>query len=124
MKFDVEGRPTAPSQQALREHELKTWPDYFKALVSGAKTFEYRRNDRDFRDGDVLWLREWEPLKLAAGETTCGRYTGREMRRRVTYMLAVGNGFVIMALGDAGIPGDLSTRKETDGSVRRGMVDR
>lgn len=72
-------------------HELKTWPDYYNHLVDGTKTFEYRRNDRGFKVGDVLHLREWEPMPE-------GRYTGREMRRRVTYVLQVSRDFVVMAL--------------------------
>lgn len=75
----------------VTEHELKTWPDYFNHLVDGTKTFEYRRNDRGFKVGDVLYLREWEPL--------FERYTGRELRRPVTYLLNVSTEFVVMALG-------------------------
>lgn len=71
-------------------HELKTWPDYYKYLVDGSKTFEFRRNDRGFKVGDVLHLREWEP--------TFERYTGREMYRRVTYVLNASKDFVVMAL--------------------------
>jgi len=42
-----------------RVHELKVVPPYFDALVSGAKTFEVRRNDRGYQRGDLLRLREW-----------------------------------------------------------------
>jgi hypothetical protein len=74
------------------EHELKTWPPYYDALVDGSKTFEYRLNDRGFHVGDVLYLREWEPQD--------GFYTGRSMRRPVTYMLASNiMDYVILALG-------------------------
>jgi hypothetical protein len=66
-----------------REHELKCWPEFFTPLLTGAKTFELRKNDRGFQVGDVLWLREWD-----AGDPGQGfGYTGREMRRRVTYIL-------------------------------------
>jgi hypothetical protein len=77
----------------MTTHELKTWPDYYAHLVDGTKTFEYRRDDRGFKVGDVLYLREWEP--------TFERYTGREMHRRVTYLLNVSKDFVVMALESA-----------------------
>lgn len=44
-----------------RMHVLKVVPPYFDAIVSGAKTFEVRRNDRGYQCGDVLSLREWHP---------------------------------------------------------------
>ena len=59
-------------------HELKTWPDPFSAVFSGAKTYEIRRADRPYRAGDVLHLREWDP----ATET----YSGREMTAVITYL--------------------------------------
>lgn len=75
-----------------RTHDLKTWPDYYVHLLDGTKTFEYRRDDRNFREGDTLLLREWDP--------TFERYTGREMTRRVTYILRVSKDFVVMALAE------------------------
>lgn len=30
------------------DHELKIYPKYFDAILSGEKTFEIRRNDRGF----------------------------------------------------------------------------
>lgn len=42
-------------------HELKTWPKYFEAIVNGSKTFEIRRDDRPFAEGDTLRLREFDP---------------------------------------------------------------
>lgn len=80
------------------EHELKTWPAYFAALMDGRKTFELRRDDRGFREGDDLRLREWDPDTKA--------YSGVELRRRITYVLrhstvgGLADGFVVLGLAD------------------------
>jgi hypothetical protein len=63
----------------MQTHDLKTWPEFFAALIDGTKPFELRKNDRDYHVGDVLRLREWDPATKA--------YSGRETGRRVTYML-------------------------------------
>lgn len=67
-------------QKVARIHELKCWPDFFRPIVSGEKSFELRYDDRGFRAGDILRLREWLPRQK--------RYTGREAWRLVTYVLA------------------------------------
>ena len=41
-------------------HELKICPEYFKAVISGEKTFEIRKNDRPFNKGDLLALNEFD----------------------------------------------------------------
>ena len=46
----------------MREHDLKTWSPFYAAVASGAKTFELRKDDRNYSVGDVLLLREWDPL--------------------------------------------------------------
>lgn len=58
-------------------HELKILPEYFDAVAKREKTFEIRKNDRGFKVGDYLTLKEWD------GE----QYTGREVRRYVNYIL-------------------------------------
>jgi hypothetical protein len=80
-------------------HELKTWPRYFEAVVSGRKTFELRKADRTFVQGDTLLLREWDPES--------GEYTGRSTERRITYVTDAGAqafgmapGFVCLGLDD------------------------
>ncbi len=60
-------------------HELKTWPPYYDAIVEGKKKFEYRKNDRDFKLGDMLLLQEWNPDRR--------EYTGEQILAEVTYIL-------------------------------------
>jgi hypothetical protein len=61
------------------EHKLKTWPRFFEELLRGNKTFELRRNDRDFQTGDDVIFREWDE-KLED-------FTGRKLRRTIIYVL-------------------------------------
>ena len=48
-------------KDAAKTHTLKTWPEYFSAVVLGHKRFEIRKNDRDFSVGDTLILEEYNP---------------------------------------------------------------
>ena len=41
-------------------HHLKIEPKYYSDIKEGYKTFEIRFNDRDFKEGDVLQLQEFE----------------------------------------------------------------
>lgn len=84
-------------------HDLKIWPEYFQAVKSGIKPFEVRKDDRTFLEGDVLLLREWNPDTKA--------YTGRELRRKVTYVFDLvdipgdvwrGTNYVVLGLGKEG----------------------
>lgn len=61
----------------MKIHELKIDHVYYEASRDGLKTFEIRKNDRDFENGDILILREWD-------ET---HYTGREHYKMITYIL-------------------------------------
>ncbi len=60
-------------------HSLKTVNPYFEAVWQGLKTFEVRENDRDYKVGDLLCLKEWD----YKGE----RYTEREVTVEITYIL-------------------------------------
>lgn len=78
------------SDLSERVHYLKTHPQPFAAIRSGMKRHEVRRADRDFRQGDVLILQEFEPLKR--------NYTGKEIAAEVLY---------ISVPGTFGLPDDL-----------------
>ena len=83
------------------EHQLKIWPDYFYAVQAGTKTFELRKNDRAFKVGDILVLEEYRP--------GVGEYTGRVIRKRISYIMEpsmqpendiLRDGHVALGLGD------------------------
>ena len=44
------------------DHSLKILPEHFNAVVSGNKKSEIRYNDRNYRVGDILSLREWDGI--------------------------------------------------------------
>jgi ASC-1-like (ASCH) protein len=64
------------------KHRLKTWSEYFEAVLSGKKTFEIRKNDRGFQVNDLLLLQEYNPKTE--------EYTGRELLVEVTYITDFG----------------------------------
>ena len=78
---------------AKRSHDLKTWTEPFTAVWDGRKTYEVRKNDRDYRVGDELVLREW----LGYSPDECC-YSGRVVYARVEYMTRGGT---------FGLPADL-----------------
>lgn len=59
------------------DHELKIYPKYFQEIVDGNKNFEIRKNDRGFRVGDTVTLKEWDNIQ----------YSGREIRAKIKYIL-------------------------------------
>jgi uncharacterized protein DUF3850 len=81
----------------VKTHSLKTWPAFFDDMLSGKKSFEVRRNDRDFHEGDMLLLEEWIPDQ----DGTSGAYGERKASFVVTYVLrgpilGIKEGWVVM----------------------------
>lgn len=60
-------------------HHLKTWPSFFVDVQRGIKTFEVRKDDREFSVGDILILQEFDPMSK--------KYTGFELSRSIIYKL-------------------------------------
>lgn len=56
----------------------KIWPEYFKAIIANKKNYELRLNNFEVKEGDILLLQEWN------NETK--EYTGREIKKTVTYV--------------------------------------
>lgn len=52
-------------------HELKIFPEYFEAVISGKKTFEVRKADRPFSVGDLLALNEFDPSIPGYTDNSC-----------------------------------------------------
>jgi len=80
-------------------HHVKCWPDLFQATLDGMKTFEFRKNDRDYRTGDFIMLHEWSPRTE--------EYTDRKFSIRIGFMLTgmgVPEGWCVFAIHPAEIP--------------------
>ena len=58
--------------------EKKCWPKWFELVRSGEKPFDLRLADFKAKKGDTLWLREYDPEKKS--------YTGREIKKEITYV--------------------------------------
>lgn len=72
----------------MEVHDLKTDPDVFKVSFEGNKQWEIRLNDRNFKVGDLLILRETESSGFIM--RNCGAslvYTGRIIVQEITYIL-------------------------------------
>lgn len=76
-------------------HELKTVNPYFQHMWDRRKSFEVRKNDRNFKVGDKLLLREYEPES--------DTYSDREIEIKINYILDdpdyCKEGYVILQLG-------------------------
>lgn len=57
-------------------HELKILPKYYSEIMQGKKSFEIRKNDRDFKEQDVVILKEFAD----------GDYTGKYIKAIIDYI--------------------------------------
>jgi ParB family transcriptional regulator, chromosome partitioning protein len=77
-----------------RIHRAKCDKKHFPAVQSKKKTFEVRRNDRDYRVNDLMIIQEFENHD----------YTGREAVRRIVYICknfeGLAHGYVVLGLTD------------------------
>ena len=73
-------------------HELKILPEYFEAVTSERKQFEIRENDRDYKVGDLLILREYD--------IWVDEFTGNSYKAEITYITdyAQKDGYVVLGI--------------------------
>ena len=78
----------------MATHDLKIKPEHFYNILMGIKTAELRLNDRDYRVGDILCLREYVD----------GNYTCYRIFRRISHVLDdeeyLQPGYVMLSLVD------------------------
>ena len=76
-----------------QHHKIKILPIYYDYVREARKTFEVRKNDRDYKNADIVTLQEWDQ-----------EYTGREMTFEIGYVLKLNkflgdtNDYVVFSL--------------------------
>lgn len=61
----------------MKLHELKIMPEYYEKVLAGEKRFELRKDDRNFKVGDIIRLCEHDGRE----------YTGRDSLYDISYKL-------------------------------------
>ena len=93
----------------MQTYYLKVHMKQFDAVRRGAKTHEVRMTDVDYRAGDMLILREFDPYH--------NNYTGKCIETQITYVTKGGRG---------GLPSNLcvmSLRRVTPSVEYRDLVE-
>ena len=87
----METLPSDREPRGIKVHEIKLGAEFFEESVSNVKGFEIRKNDRDYRVGDILEMMEYKN----------GAETGRTVTKLVTYILedytGLEDGYCIMS---------------------------
>jgi hypothetical protein len=63
----------------MKIHQVKSWPEYFQPITNGVKTFDLRKNDRNYQVGDEISFEEFRP--------GVGEYTGKMATRKIVFIL-------------------------------------
>lgn len=73
-------------------HKIKILPKYYQAVLRGDKTFEIRKNDRDYKVGDNVLLMEYDTEKQ--------EYTNRTLAKMISYITDYEQkeGYIVFAL--------------------------
>lgn len=91
-KADEEKMQQLPSQQEKKVHDVKLGTTFFDDVKTGRKTFELRKNDRGYKEGDIIVMHEYKD----------GTTTGRTIEKKIVYMLedftGLEDGYCILGL--------------------------
>lgn len=64
------------------EIKKKAWKEMFQSVFDGRKNFDVRLDEdewKEVQENDILVLQEWDEEKK--------EYTGREIRKKISYLL-------------------------------------
>lgn len=107
--------PSETKESGQKVHHIKLGASFFEEVERGEKTFELRKNDRDYKKGDILEMMEFKD----------GKNTGRTVRVLVTYILTeftgLEEGYCIMAtclLNENGEPIERADIKQICADIR------
>lgn len=107
--------PSETQENGQKVHHIKLGESFFGEVERGEKTFELRKNDRDYKKGDILEMMEFKD----------GKNTGRMVRVLVTYILTefagLEEGYCIMAtclLNENGEPLERADIKQICADIR------
>ncbi|MFC0183341.1 protein of unknown function [Pseudarcicella hirudinis] len=76
-------------------HYVKTHIEYYQLCMKGVKNFELRKNDRNYKAGDIFISQEYDPATE--------QFTGRRIMCEIDYVLqgypGLEQGYCIIQLG-------------------------
>lgn len=86
----------------MATHFLKIWPQYYDMVEAGNKDWEIRKNDRNFKLGDIVILEQWDPeTEIYVRGTELNPYKTKNLRRIITNVIhtapGLKHGYVIFS---------------------------
>ena len=83
-KEDEQRMSILPSEMPKTVHQIRCGKTFFEDILKGVKSFTLRKNDRDYKVGDILEKMEFDD----------GKHTGRTIKQEVIYKLEDFTGLV------------------------------
>ena len=112
-RADAEKMEHLPSEGNIehKQHELKIVASDYEDVISGKKSFELRKNDRGYKQGDSLKMLEFKD----------GKHTGRMIDADIIYMLedytGLTEGYCILGIRVTDYTGKVSETDTESGAV-------